>query len=144
PPSVTNDYFFVNLVNPVNASIARSQAVGTIIDHDAPPCVTVADTTIVEGDSGTTMASFIVSLSRSNQQPVSVRFRTDNGSALAGEDFVAVDSFVTFAPGVMTQTISIPIIGDLRNEPDETFTLSLTAATNAWICRSQALGQILD
>ena len=64
-----NETFFVNLSNPSNATIADGQGVGTITDDDAPSTLTINDVSVIEGDTGTTVATFTVSLS-----PVSVRF----------------------------------------------------------------------
>jgi hypothetical protein len=129
----TNEPFFLNLSAPVNAVISRSPATGLIIDRDAPPCVFIGDATVVEGDSSSTTALFTIWLSRSNQQPMTVAFRTSNGTAVSGEDYNPVDSFITFPPGVVTQNISIAIVGDFRNEPIEEF-----------LCESRGRYQLLD
>src|SRR5205823_2490212 len=48
------------------------------------------------------------------------------------------------APGETSKTITVLVNGDRRGEPDETFSLSLSAATNATIADAQGLGTILD
>ena len=60
-----NETFFVRLTNPVGATIADGQGVGTITDNDAPPTVSsVATLTVPEGNSGDTpVASIDVTLS---------------------------------------------------------------------------------
>ena len=43
---------------------------------------------------------------------------------------------LTFAPNVITQTISIPILADAIDEENETFTVTLSAPTNATVSAS--------
>ena len=76
-----NETYFVNLSNPTNATIADSQGVGTIIDDDGVPSLSINDVTVTEGQSGTVNANFTVSLSASSGQPVSVGWTTADGTA---------------------------------------------------------------
>src|SRR5262249_22041056 len=55
-----NEHFLVNLSNPVNATLADAQGIGTITNDDAPPTLAVNDVTVTEGDTGTTSAVFTV------------------------------------------------------------------------------------
>ena len=54
--------FLVDLSSPVNATLARAHGTGTIADDDAV-AVSIQDTTVTEGDSGTTQAKVDVTLS---------------------------------------------------------------------------------
>ncbi len=42
-------------------------------------------------------------------QPVTMSFRTVNGTAKAGEDYIAKTGALTFAPGETTKTITIEV-----------------------------------
>jgi len=75
---------------------------------------------------------------------VTVNYATSNGTATAGSDYTATSGTLTFAPGMVTQTITVPVSGDRVNEPDETFTLSLSAAINATIAAGTATGTIAN
>ena len=44
----------------------------------------------------------------------------------------------------MTRTITVPVTGDLLDEIDETFTVTLTNPTNATITDGIGLGTITD
>src|SRR5215218_5785278 len=66
-----NEDFTVNLANPANASIADATGVGTIVDNDAPPSLTIGDV-VVNEDDGT--ATFTVTLSAASGLPVSVDY----------------------------------------------------------------------
>jgi large repetitive protein len=100
--------------------------------------------TVAEGNSGTRTALFTVSLSAASSQTISVQLSTANGTAAVGSDYQAASGTLTFAPGETTKTIAIPINGDRVGEPNETFAVNLTAATNATIADGQGVGTILD
>src|SRR5262249_56750415 len=58
-----DETFAVELQNPVNAYFTDAEATGTILSDDPPPTVTIAGATVVEGNAGSTTASFAVTLS---------------------------------------------------------------------------------
>src|SRR5262249_23157211 len=58
-----NETFNVVLTNPIGVTIADNTGVGTIIDDDASPTISIDDVTVTETDSGTINAVFTVSLS---------------------------------------------------------------------------------
>jgi hypothetical protein len=135
--------FTLNLANAANATIARPQATGTILDNDLPS-VTIGDVTVSEGNSGTVSATFTVTLSDAFSQTVQVNYATANGTAAAGSDYASASGTLTFAPGETQKTITITVNGDTTYEPDETFTVNLSSPANATIARSQATGTILN
>ena len=143
-----NETFTVTLSGASNATIGTGQGAGTIMDDDdALPELGIGDVRIVEGDAGTVNAAFTVSLSTASPQTVTVVLQTANGTATAGSDYATVGPItvtVTFAAGTVSRTVVIPVIGDTALEPDETFAVNLTAATNAGIIRAQGVGTILD
>src|SRR5207249_2118706 len=101
--------FFVNLSNPENATIGKGQGVCTIVNDDGGvtlPGLSIKDARVMEGNSGTTNAVFLVVLSRPSQQPVTVDFATMDGSAVEGRDYVADSGTLTFAPGMTVQNIT--------------------------------------
>src|SRR5207249_933405 len=129
-----DEQFFVNLSSPVGGVITDSQAIGTIQDDDAAPLVTINDVSKNEGNSGTTSFVFTVSLSAVSGKHVSVNFATADGTAtVAGADYFAASGTVYFAPGQMTASITILVCGDKSTEPNETFLVNLTGATNGTI-----------
>ena len=72
-----------------------------------------------------------VTLSAASTQTATVDYLSSNGSAKAGSDYGAVAGSVVFAPGQTSKLISIPIINDLNDEPNEIFTLTLSNPGNA-------------
>jgi len=87
--------------------------------------------TVVEGLTTPQNASYTVTLSQASNQTVSVNYATANGTATAGSDYTATIGTLTFAPGVTTQVLNIPILNDSLNEANEIFTLALSSPTNA-------------
>src|SRR6266545_459953 len=77
-----NERFYINLSNPVNATITDGEGYGNIVDDDGPE-ISIGDVTVAEGDSGTVTASFLVSLSAASPQTVTVQYATANGTATA-------------------------------------------------------------
>ena len=97
----------------------------------------------MEGNSGTTAFVFTVSLSNASCAAITVNFATADGSAtLADSDYQGGAGSVTFAPGTTSQTITVLVNGDTKFEPDETFTVNLSGATNATIADGSGLGTI--
>ena len=139
-----NETFFVNVTNVSGATVADGQGQGTIVNDDAVPALTVGDVSVTEGNNLTTTATFTVSLSAASGQTITVNYATADGTANAGSDYVARSGTLTFAPGTTTQNVAVTINGDTTVEPDETFTLNLSGASNASIARAAATGTILN
>lgn len=139
-----NETFFVNVSNVSGASVADAQGVGTIVNDDAVPSLSIDDISVNEGNSGTTTATFTVSLSAASGQTVSVNYATADGTATAGSDYVARSGTLTFAPGVAAQGVAVTVNGDTAVEPNETFSMALSGASNASIARTTGTATILN
>src|SRR5207247_6127246 len=95
-----DETFFVNLSAAVAANIVDGQGAGTIVDDDGAPSLTIAGAIPSEGDSGSTPAVFTVRLSAPSGKEVRVDFATADGTATAGEDYLANAGTLVFAPGI--------------------------------------------
>jgi Calx-beta domain len=62
----------------------------------------------------------------SNTVPLSVNFQTVNGSALAGIDYVATNGTLIFTNGIITNTITVPIINNSQISALKTFSVTLS------------------
>ena len=142
--SEPNETFFVNVSNVTGASVGDGQGQGTIVNDDALPALSIDDVSVNEGNSGTTTATFTVSLSAASGQTVSVNYITADGTATAGSDYAARSGTLTFAPGVTTQGVAITVNGDTAVEPNETFSVGLSGASNASIARATGTGTIVN
>ena len=114
------------------------------IEDDLPtPTLMIDDPIVIEGNSGTTNAVFTVTLSAASNLTVTVQAATADGTATAGSDYTATGPItLTISPGNTRQTVSVPILGDTANEPNETFAVNLTNPTNATIGKAQGVGTI--
>ena len=112
---------------------------------DVQPSFVINDVSVTEGNSGTTTATFTVTLSApTHAVNATVAFATANGTALAGSDYESTSGTLTFAPGVTTQTIGVTVDGDFVIEPDETFLVNLSSPVNATVADAQGVGTIVN
>jgi hypothetical protein len=140
-----DEAFTVQLSNPSNAAILDGSAAGNIIDDDGLPALTIADETILEGNSGSQNLLFTVTLSPASTDTVTVNFATMDGTAVNTEDYTGVSGQLTFNPAQVTQTISVPILGDIIDEgSSEAFTMQLTNPVNAALVTDAGTGTITD
>ncbi len=103
-----------------------------------------ASQTIVEGQTNPQAVTYIVSLSAASTQIVTVNYTTTNGTAVSGADYTSISGTLSFAAGVTSQSVSIPILNDAINEANETFTLTLSSPTNASLGTSTSTTTITD
>jgi Ca2+-binding RTX toxin-like protein len=106
--------------------------------------LSISNATVVEGQSGVNSAVFTVTLSQASNSRVTVNFATSNGTAIAGSDYTSRNGTLTFNPGQTSKTISIPILDDNINEPNETFNVVLSNPSNAVLSDATGLGTISD
>ncbi len=138
-----DETFFVELSNATSAVITDGHAVGTILDDDPAPSISIADVSLAEG-SGTKTVNLAVALSAASDKTITVNYATGPGSATVGTEYTAENGTLTFAPGQKNKTISILTKGDVADEPNETFVVNLSSPANATIADAQAVVTILD
>ncbi|MDM4770477.1 PKD domain-containing protein [Solimonas sp. SE-A11] len=138
--------FRLQVRDPAGA-ISEDEVAVTVQDRpavDPQPLLRIDDAAIAEGNAGFRQMEFVVTLSRAALQQVSVAVRSIDGSASAASDYVAVDTVLYFPPGSTTQRVLVPVRGDTVVEPDETFSMILSAPANAGIADNLATGRILN
>jgi hypothetical protein len=108
------------------------------------PSISVRDVVVVEGDSGTTPATFVVALSGPASQTVSCSFATANGTATAGSDYVATSGTLSFAPGEVEKPVVVLVNGDTVDEAQETLFLDISNVQNATVSSNRGTGFIND
>lgn len=99
---------------------------------------------VSEGNVGNSNVIVTVTLQTAFPVPVTVDFATQNGTATAGVDYVANSGTVTFAPGVTSQSISVPVIGDTVLDGTNDFSIILSNPVNATIAQGTSLITIVD
>src|SRR5215217_1203885 len=103
------------------------------------PSISVRDVLVVEGNAGTTQATFVVALSGPATQSVSFSFATSNGTATSGSDYVTTSGALTFAPGEVEKPVVVLVNGDTVDEAQETFFLDISNVQNATVSSSRGL-----
>ena len=141
----TNDTFFVNLTAPTNATIADAQGVGTII-NDEGSLLTIANTSIVEGNAGDKFMAFTLTVNPVAATPTTFTLQTVNNTALGGSDFLAANvGGLTIAAGAATRVVNIKVYGDTDVETNETFFVLLRDVTGgATVFDDRAVGTITN
>jgi hypothetical protein len=79
-----------------------------------------------EGDTGTTNMMFVVTRSGDLAPAVRADYTTQDGTAVAGTDYVATSGTLFFASNQLTATIAVPIIGNTILQSNRSFTVSLS------------------
>ena len=90
--------------------------------------------------------AFTVKLNQPSSERVSVKYRTRNGTAKAGSDYTERSGKLVFAPGETVKTVSVPVLDDPIDEPDEWLFLKLSRPKNAHMDRAhyEATGVIVN
>ena len=140
-----DETFTVELSAPNGAMLRGHIGTGTILDDDGEalpplPRLDIADTTVLEGGT----ARFVVRLSARGATPVTVSYRTMDGTAEAGTDYTAASGTLRFDGGTTTRTLSVKTLTDERVEGDERFTVELSAAAGATVGDGTGVGKITD
>lgn len=118
PPSATPDQFYMDNLRAFS-SFMLNQAIW------------INDLVASEGSNGVAQATFTVTMHPAQAQPVSVHYATEDGTARAGEDYVASSGTLVFAPGELKKTITVTLTPDVPPESEETFYVRLSEASGA-------------
>src|SRR5262249_36262988 len=112
-------------------TISDGQGLGTVLDDE--PHISISDVTKAEGKRNrTTLFTFTVTLSVPYDQPVTVSFRTADGTATTGDqDYVAKSGTLTFPPARLPSPSPSRSRATASGRPTSgsTWTCSTTAAT---------------
>ena len=111
--------------------------------HAAAVTLSIADMAVAEGAGTTTLT---IALSPTSTATTTVDYATSDGTATAPADYTAVvTTTATIPPGATSTTFAVAIVDDAIDEPNETFTVTLSNATGgAVIGQGTASLTILD
>ncbi len=145
-----DETFFVNLssTNP-NLNIVDNQGQGIIVNDDTAT-ISIDDISLNEGNEGTTLFTFTVSLDNEVDTGFTVDFTTADDTGTVGDnDYNLNTNTLNFAGTAgETQTITVEVIGDTNIEPDEQFLVNLTNLTgsgrNINLANTQGIGTIIN
>jgi Tol biopolymer transport system component/pimeloyl-ACP methyl ester carboxylesterase/Ca2+-binding RTX toxin-like protein len=108
-------------------------------DPEGSPQVSISDAFAAEGENLT----FVLTLSRASGFPSGTGFRSEEGTA-ESNDFSFSEGRVTFSPGQLSATITVPTHSDSSNEGEESFRVRLSDPFNSEISDAEGLGTIKD
>jgi uncharacterized repeat protein (TIGR01451 family) len=139
-----DESFFVNLATPAFATIADPQAIGTIVNDDPVPAISIGDVSLNEGNAGTTPFQFTVQLTNPSENPISVNYTVTPGSATPITDYAPIAGTLNIPAGATSGTITVNVVGETLLEPNETFTVTLDTPSGATITDGTATGTIVN
>ncbi len=114
----------VEALTEIEAEQAAQQAAST------PPVAAIDDVSVTEGNE----VEFTVSLDKTWTEDVTLTWDTSDSIAVDGSDYTGqAGQTLTIAAGQQSATITVQTTDDAIDEPDETFTVTLSAPTNATI-----------
>ena len=124
------------------ATVDPTLAVATVVDIDSRS-ITIADAESTESDGE---IEFEVRLLAPSRIAVAVSYRTEDGTAKAGEDYQAAAGQATFAAGASSATVTVRVLNDTLDEPDtETFSVRLSDPVAGRLATgTTAVGRIRD
>ena len=138
----SDETFLLRLSNAQNASLARVEAVGTILGNSTRPVLHIDDVRVPESGGS---AVFTVRLSGQSTEQVEVSYATADETAEAGEDYEGQRDKLILEAGAVEATITVPVLDDALDEADEeTFVVRLNSAVHADIGDREGRGTIVD
>lgn len=103
---------------------------GWILDDDGATnklALAVSEPTVTETGLDDRQVSVNLSLSRPAPRDISVDYRTVDGSAKAGQDYVKKKGTLTFEEGQTDASFTVKVLGDARLETPESFRIAIDA-----------------
>ncbi|NQV37513.1 MAG: T9SS type A sorting domain-containing protein [Candidatus Marinimicrobia bacterium] len=128
-----NETIILSLSSPNNSTVGGNDThTITITDNDTEPFI-YFDNPTGDGGEGSTPVNIAVSLSTVSGRDVSVNYSVNGGTATgSGTDYTFTDGTLTFSAGQTSKNISLIVINDDIDEPDETVIIILSdPPTNA-------------
>jgi len=109
------------------------------------PEISVSSIQVPEGDSGTSVATFVLSLSAPTTTRVTGRYETIDGAAMAADqDYSSRQGGFVFPVGATSIPVRVGIVGDTKVEPDEGFSIRLSSISGATPSEVQGSATILN
>ena len=142
--SSTSFGFTATAGNPTNFALAGAATPEAPDPEPATgtPVLSVANTSVDEGNSGTNHLVFNLSLSATSDDVVTVSYRTEDFTASAGTDYQATQGTLTFAAGETAKQVHVTVLGDTAFETNESMLLVLSGITGAQFNGADGVGLI--
>lgn len=95
----------------ITANGTSANATGTIDVNPNPPSVSAFGEPVYVHNGGPASVGIVVRLSNPPNGQATVDYSTVDGSAMAGTDYTTESGTLTFGPGALSQTVTIPLSG---------------------------------
>lgn len=118
------------LDEPHDLAIKDHRAMGTIFDDDPWPHVRLSDVTVTEPTEGSVVAEVPIRLDRLRSHKVVLVLGTRPGDA-DETDFVPVERKVVLPAGTRRADLSVKVLADAVDEPEEHFVVRILSALGA-------------
>ena len=132
---------------PLSPKGSQSIAGVTVLDENADPHeVSVSDASGTEMENGYPRLCFAFTLNRAASHLIWVGYRTENGTATAGQDYAGVigSPVIPFEPGETRKRKCISILDDDVEDSGETFSMVLVNPHGAILGRARGTGTIYN
>jgi uncharacterized delta-60 repeat protein/uncharacterized repeat protein (TIGR01451 family) len=113
------------LINPTDGATLGAQPVANVVVVDNEVSISLASQSYSVSETGVVAVISVVRYGDTNIS-VSARYNTSDGTAVAGQDYLATNGVVQFAPGQTNNYIFVSIIDDTVPESDEIFNVTLS------------------
>ncbi len=130
----------VSITSALMTSVIDDYGVGSISDDDAPPTVSLSDSSVTEGGE----VVFLVTLSQSSGFDVGLSWVTSDISATSSLDYSFALNTYTIVSGGQGVAITVPTVDDGDIESTETFMVSLYSLVNVIALDDVGIGTITD
>ncbi len=136
--NVTGDLTFtVGLSSPSAPAQLMPPSFTTVVIHDADAGLSFTNAAMsVFKNAGSARITVVCSnpdvepvIVDSNTIPLSVNYATSDGTAVAGQNYIATSGTLVFTNGLATNTIIVPIINDGNVTGNRTFNVTLSSPT---------------
>jgi uncharacterized repeat protein (TIGR01451 family) len=129
PFDEADETFLLVLSAPSGAILVRAEGRATVLDDDLP-AIAVGDVAVDEGaEEETVEAELAVSLSVATLLPIEIDWHTEDGTAVAGDDYEAASGTLSIPAGAGGGAVTVTVLGDARLEGDETFELVIDSVS---------------
>ena len=141
------DWIRILKSTPLSPTGSQSIAGVTVLDENADPHrVSVSDASGTEMANGYPRLCFAFTLNRAASHLIWVGYRTENGTATAGQDYQGVvgSPVIPFEPGETYKRKCISILDDNVEDSGETFSMVLVNPEGAILGRARGTGTIYN
>lgn len=124
-------------------NLSNSNVCLKVFTNEVPPLISFSPASYTVAENAGSV-NLTVTRTQNTMGSLTVNYTTADGTATAGNDFVASNGTITFIDGETTKNISIPVLDDGVFEPTESFNVTLSNPSKGTIIGDSATVQISD